>query len=641
MFPVEPTIANQGPPITLIHLIPPHTSRNLSSSINETSLWNPVVIENGIIDVNAWGLLGYEPVVKGTLNLRINDRGVLCANSDLNLAEVSLKPWNVIAYPEVIYGIKPWTPELVHNMHESLKLPMKLSEIPHVYIVLDYAIINTTTGVNLAFDSWILRKNTPSKPGKGDIELMLWVYRGGPDRSPQPAGSFAKKIGLPIFVDGVMLKLEVEIWVQREIGDGWTYVAFVIKDPRARGELIFSYSSIVHELVDVLGIDLNDYYLYSIELGFEIFYAPVTRFNACIYKYQFVVSSETLHSYQLTEYTSRSYRVIAWITPWGYTLNLTKFKWNYTPGIVIPYDVDCGLCTSELLSWLNKSMEYLKSTITLGRVVFINLFAEKYYPSWRWRGELRSIVLNYEVLMKLREMLWDGELVYIGFSEMTACVNTRACLTELINAYHKLRKIFPAARLYYYGSSGDNVDGLYELYREADLDIVGIDIWSYKYVEGILKIAPEVESKISDLLNRVPHHRIIIGEIGLRLNDAEAYIEPWSKNVRKREEKAHITYYKHVFQHLREIGFEKGYIGIWAWNDDVFSIMIDSDLQELILNECVELGVLGFIYELEEETKDITYKPSDHSITVYLIPLIIVFTATLLIIYKRKSGKLI
>lgn len=579
--------------LIVIPIIPSMSILNVNSTTKSGSLWNPVLIDLGVIDVDVWGLSGHEDELRGYVDVAIDQRGVLRLLANLDLTNVPLKPWNVIAYPGVIYGVKPWSPDLKHPQHGVLQLPVKLRDLPRVYILLDYAVLNTTTRLNIALDAWILKTNQSRMPEVGDIELMVWFYREGPDEPPRPAGNIVKTVRISIVSDGFIEEALADVWIEEKMNDRWTYVAFVIRDIQPRRELLVSFTSIINELSSLLKVNPEEYYLHSIEIGFEIFYSPIIKMEAAIYKYYIIIGGERdLRINELVRLTPKSRRLIAWVTPWGYPFKAKEFNEYFTPGVVLAYDVECGLCTSTLRYWLNTSLSYIKEFIDRDYLVFVNLFGEKYHPFWRWRGELVKVVLNTEVLERLKSIVGDGEDIYIGFSEMTSCVNTNKCLEELILAYKELRKMFPAARLYYYGSRGEDLERLIELYERGNLDIIGIDVWDYQYTEDMLRIAPDIASKISSLLNRLPATRIIIGEVGLRLNDQEAYIEPWSKEARAREEGIHIEYYKQVLKHLRELGLKEGYLGIWAWNDETFAVMEDSTLQEVIANEYVLMDIL-------------------------------------------------
>ncbi|MEM4563425.1 MAG: hypothetical protein QXI55_05830 [Thermofilum sp.] len=145
----------------------------------------------------------------------------------------------------------------------------------------------------------------------------------------------------------------------------------------------------------------------------------------------------------LPAFTNRSRFLIAWVTPWGYLFDSESFSGDFIPGIVVAYDVDCGLCTSGLESWLERSLKYVEALREKSGIVFVNLFPEKYHFSWKWRGELTRVALDEIVLSELKKIVGDGDGVYIGFSELTACVNDQGCRSELVDAYRALRREFP------------------------------------------------------------------------------------------------------------------------------------------------------------------------------------------------------
>ncbi|MEM4036981.1 MAG: hypothetical protein QW700_04160 [Desulfurococcaceae archaeon] len=571
----------------------PSSVRNVRSSTRSGKLFDPVIVEKIAIDVNAWGLESQGDGFEGYIDLTVDEKGILRLVADVNVPSGGLNPWSVIAYPEIIYGIKPWSPELRHVQEKSFKLPLNLKGLPQIYALVDYAVMNASTAVNLAFDLWILKTHEPRSPVKGDIELMIWLYKGGGRSGPHPAGKHVKTVKMPLISEGALSEAVFEVWVEREVAGGWTYVAYVLKDALERRELVLNVSSFVVDVVKMLGLDLGDYYLSSLELGFEIFYGEVINVVASIYKYYLIASSDVVDLEQLLLITRRATKLVAWIVPWGYSVDVEGFNDKFTPGIVLAYDADCGLCTSTLRAWADISFRLLEGFLHREKVVYVNLFSEKYQPSWRWRGELTKVMYDEKILRELKRIAGDGERMYIGFSEMTTCINDQECFEELVRAYEKLKELFPAARLYYYGSSGDSVKNMLKLYKEIGLDLVGLDLWSYKYAEGRVRIDDHLAEKTKQLLDVVPRDAFFVGEIGLRLNDVEAYVEPFNKHRRIVEkEGVHRAYYEQVLQHIRELGFKNGYLGVWSWNDEVYAIMSDSILQGLIINEAIALGVL-------------------------------------------------
>lgn len=619
----------------------PSAARNVYSSTRGGKFFDPLVTEQIAVDVNAWGLEGRGNTLKGHIDFVIDERGVIKLVANLNMTSRGFDPWDVIAYPEIVYGIKPWNPELKYVKEEFLKLPLSLKELPQIYALVDYAIINVSTAINLAFDLWILRTHEPRNPAREDVELMIWLYREGARKDVRPAGKHIKTVKIPLISEGALSEAEFEIWVEKGLGGGWTYIAYALKDSEERRELVLNVSFFVVEAMRILGLNLEDYYLSSLELGFEIFYNEAIDIVASIYRYYLVVSDKSMNLEQLLLTTGRATRLIAWIVPWGYNVYVEEFNEKFAPGIILAYDVDCGLCTRTLRAWANTSFKLIEDFLHRGKIVYVNLFCEKYYPSWKWRGELTKVTHDEEVLRELKRIVGDGEYVYIGFSEMTACINDQECFKVLVRTYEKLRELFPAARLYYYGSSGDDIESLLKLYKEAGLNIIGLDLWSYKYVEGKVKIDSYLVEKIRQLLGVVPRNAFFVGEIGLRLNDVEAYVEPFNKHRSIiREEGIHRAYYKQVLQHIHELGFKNGYLGIWSWNDEVYAIMIDESLQVLMIDEAVKLNVLPWTC-MELETRSGIYALVDRRrvLTATLILMLVITLALLVTVFFIKKRK--
>jgi len=277
---------------------------------------------------------------------------------------------------------------------------------------------------------------------------------------------------------------------------------------------------------------------------------------------------------------------VIWITPWGDSFDPGSFPECAVPGVVVVYDVDCGLCTPTLRQWLETSLDLIRSFRSAGREVFINLFCEDYVPSWRWRGYLREVTLPGEVIAELARVIGEGHGVYLGFSELTSCVNSPGCREKLVELYGVLRAVFPGAKLYYYGSGGDDLEALKDLKARAHLDLVGLDIWEYRWTPQGITAGEHLVSKLKALALSAGWSAVIVGEVGFRVDDAEAYVEPWNWSRRRVfDEGADARYYYQVLADLLyERGVRPAYIGIWSWNDGVFAVKGEEDALQAIVS---------------------------------------------------------
>ncbi|MBN1799345.1 MAG: hypothetical protein JW822_12260 [Spirochaetales bacterium] len=159
-----------------------------------------------------------------------------------------LDEYQVRAYPEIIYGWKPWS-----SRSTTKTLPVRISEMKE--IIATYEIQMSVDGrYNLAFDIWL---NRSSRPGGNNIsrELMIWLDRN----AMIPAGSL---------MGNVMIAGE---WYEFFIGNAshaaWTYIAFVKINPELKGD------TKIHEFVNYLvknnHISAQEY-IACIEFGNEI-----------------------------------------------------------------------------------------------------------------------------------------------------------------------------------------------------------------------------------------------------------------------------------------------------------------------------------------------------------------------------------
>jgi hypothetical protein len=574
----------------VIKLLPTYKTHTISVGTSE-KLWDEKEIGYGYIDVNLWGLKGFERDFNGSLELKIDEQGILELNSNLILDQIRLREWNVVAYPEIIYGMKPWSDNTKRNMSSHLVLPMKISELKQIHVLIDYLVYNSSTSINMAFDIWILRSDELRQPREGDVELMIWLYRSGAE-TPRPAG---EKIGIyttDLMYNGKILKTNFYIWVSRNIGNGWSYIAYVIENPIRGGEVVLNLNNFMRDAIRILGLDPANYYLYSIELGFELFYNAHINVNAFISKYWLIIDSQNLE--ELKNLSIYSNKLVAWITPWGYKVDPKEFNKNFTPGVVVAYDAECGLCSTSLIEWFNISLILVKDFLNdKEKAVFINLFSEKYYPIWTWRGHLNKITINEDILKNLKIVIGKGQNIFIGFSELSNCINDQGCTKDLVEAYERIRREFPLARLYYYGSWGEDPDKIIKLKDLLNLSLIGIDIWSYEYENNRIYINKEIVYKLKKLIESIPNENLFIGEIGLRLDDKEAYIEPWNLNRPiSYNEKIDEIYYSQIFEQLINLRLESIFLGIWSWNDGSYAIMKDKNVQDVITYYAEKLKII-------------------------------------------------
>lgn len=163
---------------------------------------------------------------------------------------------NVVAYPEVICGTKPWDPPAAGLIPE---LPFQVGT---KRITADFDIAIKASGTyNMAFSLWVASE-IPATSGKITHEIMIW----NDDSGVAPAGSSrgALKVGGTSY----------DVYVSPGHGDAsgknsnsWTYIAFVAKRPVLRGPL--DITAFTDYLVEK-GILTKDLYITSLELGNEV-----------------------------------------------------------------------------------------------------------------------------------------------------------------------------------------------------------------------------------------------------------------------------------------------------------------------------------------------------------------------------------
>lgn len=148
----------------------------------------------------------------------------------------------VKAYPEVIYGHKPW-----HPRSTTPELPRRIDAIEALEV--DYEAYLTVEGTyNLAFDFWITRDDPPSVSGISH-EVMIWL-----DHDFRPAGQ--EFLVGPVRIEGVLWDLYH--WPDR-----------VWPDADGDRELVADYMALVrHRDLLVGSVDLLALFRYLVDNGY-------------------------------------------------------------------------------------------------------------------------------------------------------------------------------------------------------------------------------------------------------------------------------------------------------------------------------------------------------------------------------------
>lgn len=165
----------------------------------------------------------------------------------------------VFAYPQIIYGWKPWSGGRPTDPH----FPLRVDRIKT--LTLDYAVETTAEGsYNLAPEVWLTKDGGWSErpdPTRITTEIMFWMdSRGG----ATPAGHIVER---PV-IGGVTY----ELWKMDNIGNkgdgrGWTIYSFRAPTPQ------LSASIPLHELLAHMvaqGHVAPDEHVASVEFGNEV-----------------------------------------------------------------------------------------------------------------------------------------------------------------------------------------------------------------------------------------------------------------------------------------------------------------------------------------------------------------------------------
>lgn len=281
------------------------------------------------------------------------------------------------------------------------------------------------------------------------------------------------------------------------------------------------------------------------------------------------------------------YKTIFWIVPWGRADSQPPYC--STPGVVVVIPCTPGASVDQ--TQFKTSLDLIRQY--KGRELFVNLFC----AASDWRGNLKRVDLSSATgyLEKLKENLGNGSGIFIGFSEMKACVEDTACRSQLVDAYKKLKSMFPEAQLFYYGTSSELLKDILNLAEQAKLDLVGMDIYEYEYSNGRLQVYGWFLDNLKGL--KGSGYAVMVGEVGFRICDAQGYVEPWNwtKPVRQYNCSATIAFYNQTLSQLASV--KPKYIGIWAWNDPTYGVALSPEVTAYFNRLLVKYPALADLYK--------------------------------------------
>lgn len=189
------------------------------------------------------------------------------------------KQHTVYGYPELFYGYKPWNGWLADD--GDVKLPAPVKSLGRLWVAVNYTLSHQPgLPINLALDLWLTRTKKPRSVGRGDAEIMVWLYHS----NLRPAGSPIGGATCPAYLDGKPTRIHFTLWSAEF---SWRYLAFVADTPRRKASLSIDLTCLIsYASKKVQG--LEELYLEDVELGTEyglpgtrraVFSWKVTRFT--------------------------------------------------------------------------------------------------------------------------------------------------------------------------------------------------------------------------------------------------------------------------------------------------------------------------------------------------------------------------
>jgi hypothetical protein len=162
---------------------------------------------------------------------------------------------DVVSYPEVIYGNKPWGPDL--NLVSGFPFLVGSRKI-----TASFDITIEAKGIyNMAFSLWTV-SSLPETKEKIVHEIMIWNF----NNFGEPVGTRRETIRIDRAVYDVFVK-ESQGDISGRNANRWNYIAFAARTPMLKGKL--SIDKFLDYLVGK-GLLTTNEFVTSVELGSEI-----------------------------------------------------------------------------------------------------------------------------------------------------------------------------------------------------------------------------------------------------------------------------------------------------------------------------------------------------------------------------------
>ncbi|ADM27702.1 glycoside hydrolase family 12 [Ignisphaera aggregans DSM 17230] len=175
----------------------------------------------------------------------------------------------VNGYPEIYVGRKPWDTRYIDGY--GVAFPINVDN-PRQFVVSFYVCIedlDPTMNFNIAADAWIVRESVArapgTPPGKGDIEIMVWLF----SQNLGPAGDRVGEEIIPIVINGTRIDAKWDVYLQRSVPwGGWDYIAFAPSGWSVRcGSVAYDPTLFIQAAKKY--VSMSGYYLLNWEIGTE------------------------------------------------------------------------------------------------------------------------------------------------------------------------------------------------------------------------------------------------------------------------------------------------------------------------------------------------------------------------------------
>lgn len=201
---------------------------------------------------NVWHKLDYVNGIDFTQSITFDPNNLL-KNVSISWDWPSQPSWNVVSYPEIIVGYKPW------GQSGDTSLSSQIGKLKSFSIDYDLSLHGDGSHNNIAFECWLTDQNLGNE-STITTEVMVWVHNESMTPPGEIVGTYKSASRIADIYSYSTFGVDTE-------SSSWDYVAVVFREDHLNGKLDFKdlFGSLAKQ-----GLVSRKDYVGGFELGAEV-----------------------------------------------------------------------------------------------------------------------------------------------------------------------------------------------------------------------------------------------------------------------------------------------------------------------------------------------------------------------------------